>query len=133
VCTGDAVVNGPYNYTADANVGNWPNVRARRTKATSDARASRHGAPGGPEVPGRPDAIHGRAAQGSGRRRQAGKKLNGRHQRRTKMVFANPVPASTSITVAGRRKELGGRLSSGAGEGHLRRDQPEKPHGDLPH
>src|SRR5215471_11066098 len=26
LCTGDAVVNGPYNYTADANVGNWPNV-----------------------------------------------------------------------------------------------------------
>ena len=26
LCTGDAVVNGPYNYTADANIGNWPTV-----------------------------------------------------------------------------------------------------------
>src|SRR5260370_11880625 len=23
LCTGDAIINGPYNYTADANVGNW--------------------------------------------------------------------------------------------------------------
>src|SRR5216117_1125181 len=26
LCTGDAVVNGPYNYTADAHIANWPNV-----------------------------------------------------------------------------------------------------------
>jgi glyoxylase-like metal-dependent hydrolase (beta-lactamase superfamily II) len=26
LCTGDAVVNGPYNNTADANIGNWPSV-----------------------------------------------------------------------------------------------------------
>jgi cyclase len=26
LCTGDAVVNGPHNYTADANIGNWPTV-----------------------------------------------------------------------------------------------------------
>jgi glyoxylase-like metal-dependent hydrolase (beta-lactamase superfamily II) len=26
LCTGDAAVNGPYNYTADGNIGNWPTV-----------------------------------------------------------------------------------------------------------
>jgi len=26
LCTGDAVVNGPYNATMDANIGNWPTV-----------------------------------------------------------------------------------------------------------
>src|SRR5436190_2253024 len=26
LCTGDAAVNGPYNYTAHANIANWPNV-----------------------------------------------------------------------------------------------------------
>lgn len=26
LCTGDAVVNGPYNNTTDANIGNWPTV-----------------------------------------------------------------------------------------------------------
>ncbi|MEO7652802.1 MAG: MBL fold metallo-hydrolase, partial [Bryobacteraceae bacterium] len=26
ICTGDAVTNGPYNYTGDAHIGNWPNV-----------------------------------------------------------------------------------------------------------
>src|SRR2546421_56889 len=26
LCTGDAVANGPYNFTADGNIGNWPKV-----------------------------------------------------------------------------------------------------------
>jgi len=26
LCTGDAVVNGPHNFTSDANIGNWPKV-----------------------------------------------------------------------------------------------------------
>ena len=36
LCTGDAVANGPYNYTADANVGNWPKVvqAAKKLNAT---------------------------------------------------------------------------------------------------
>jgi cyclase len=50
LCTGDAVANGPYNYTADGNIGNWPNVvrKARKLKVTRVLPG--HGAPGGPEV-----------------------------------------------------------------------------------
>src|SRR5256885_689611 len=29
LCTGDAAVNGPYNFVADGNIGNWPNVIAK--------------------------------------------------------------------------------------------------------
>src|SRR5580700_2343437 len=32
LCTGDAVANGPYNYTADGNVANWPNVIRKAQK-----------------------------------------------------------------------------------------------------
>jgi cyclase len=53
VCTGDAVVNGPYNYTADANIGNWPNVvrAVQRLKVT-------HVLPGH-GVPGNKDTLSG--------------------------------------------------------------------------
>jgi glyoxylase-like metal-dependent hydrolase (beta-lactamase superfamily II) len=50
LCTGDAVANGPYNYTADGNIGNWPNVvhAAQRLKVAHVLPG--HGEPGGPEV-----------------------------------------------------------------------------------
>ena len=50
LCTGDAVVNGPYNYTADGNIGNWPEVvRAAQTLKVKTVLPG-HGVPGGPEV-----------------------------------------------------------------------------------
>ena len=50
LCTGDAVANGPYNYTADGNIGNWPNVVAKAQKLKITHVLPGHGAPGGPEV-----------------------------------------------------------------------------------
>lgn len=50
LCTGDAIVNGPYNYAGDGNIGNWPNV----TRAAARLRVKHvlpgHGVPGGPEI-----------------------------------------------------------------------------------
>jgi glyoxylase-like metal-dependent hydrolase (beta-lactamase superfamily II) len=50
LCTGDAVVNGPYNYMADGNSANWPKVveKARRFDAVTILPG--HGIPGGREV-----------------------------------------------------------------------------------
>src|SRR5881397_2403467 len=50
LCTGDAVVNGPYNYTADANVGNWPAVLRAAQKLDAVHLLPAHGAPGGKEI-----------------------------------------------------------------------------------
>src|SRR3954447_17062422 len=50
LCTGDAVVNGPYNALMDANVGNWPNVIAAAQKLKVAHVLPGHGEPGGPEV-----------------------------------------------------------------------------------
>jgi glyoxylase-like metal-dependent hydrolase (beta-lactamase superfamily II) len=33
LCTGDAATNGPYNFTGDANIANWPAARRRRGHA----------------------------------------------------------------------------------------------------
>jgi len=50
ICTGDAVVNGPYNYTADGNIGNWTNVVQRAKKLGATTVLPAHGPHGGTEI-----------------------------------------------------------------------------------
>ena len=50
LCTGDAVVNGPYNYTGDGNIGNWPNVVKAAQKLNVKTVLPGHGVPGGPDL-----------------------------------------------------------------------------------
>ena len=55
LCTGDAVVNGPYNYTGDGNIANWPNVVRTAQKPGSALRPSR------PRRARRPEILEGQA------------------------------------------------------------------------
>jgi cyclase len=50
LCTGDAVVNGPYNYTGDGNVTNWPKVVAAAQKFDVAYVLPGHGPSGGKEL-----------------------------------------------------------------------------------
>jgi glyoxylase-like metal-dependent hydrolase (beta-lactamase superfamily II) len=50
LCTGDAVANGPYNYTADGNIANWPEVIRAAQKLKVKTVLPGHGVPGGPEL-----------------------------------------------------------------------------------
>jgi len=50
LCTGDAVVNGPYNFTGDGNIANWPNVLAAAAKLKVRTVLPGHGLPGGKEL-----------------------------------------------------------------------------------
>jgi cyclase len=50
LCTGDAVVNGPYNFTADGNIGNWPKVVHSAQTLSVEHVLPGHGPFGGPEV-----------------------------------------------------------------------------------
>jgi cyclase len=50
LCTGDAVTNGPYNYTNDANIANWPKVAQAAQKLNVAHVLPGHGEPGGKEV-----------------------------------------------------------------------------------
>jgi glyoxylase-like metal-dependent hydrolase (beta-lactamase superfamily II) len=50
LCTGDAVVNGPYNYTADGNIGNWPKVIEKAQKLAVEHVLPGHGPAGGAEM-----------------------------------------------------------------------------------
>ncbi len=50
LCTGDAVVNGPYNYTADGNITNWPKVIAAAQAKDVQYVLPGHGPSGGKEI-----------------------------------------------------------------------------------
>ncbi len=50
LCTGDAVANGPYNYTGDGNIGNWPNVVEGAMKLDVQHVLPGHGPAAGKEV-----------------------------------------------------------------------------------
>src|SRR5579864_1269422 len=50
LCTGDAIANGPYNYTADGNIGNWPKVIDGAMKLDVEHVLPGHGPNGGKEV-----------------------------------------------------------------------------------
>jgi glyoxylase-like metal-dependent hydrolase (beta-lactamase superfamily II) len=50
LCTGDAVANGPYNFTGDGNIGNWPKVIGEASKLNVKTVLPGHGRPGGPQV-----------------------------------------------------------------------------------
>jgi len=50
LCTGDVVVNGPYNYTGDGNLMNWPNVIRAAQKLRPRHVLPGHGGPGGADL-----------------------------------------------------------------------------------
>ena len=50
LCTGDAVVNGPHNFTGHANLTNWPAVIQHAKKLSVRHVLPGHGIPAGPEI-----------------------------------------------------------------------------------
>jgi len=50
LCTGDAAVNGPYNYVGDGNIGNWPRVLAAVQKLPVTHVLPGHGGATGPDM-----------------------------------------------------------------------------------
>ncbi len=133
VCTGDAVVNGPYNYTADANVGNWPNVVRAVRKLQVTHVLPGHGAPGGREVlDGQMQFMVELHKAVAGAVKQ-GKKLTDVIGSDSKAVFGNSVPASTSITLPDGVKNWVGDFLPAQVKDTYEEISQKKPHGDLPH
>jgi glyoxylase-like metal-dependent hydrolase (beta-lactamase superfamily II) len=119
LCTGDAVVNGPYNNTADANIGNWPNViHTAGQKLKVDHVLPGHGVPGGKEL------IDGQAQfmtelyQGVQSGMAAGKK---------------PEELTRSLQFADAAKKWAGKDLATQVKHAYEEIAQKKPHGDLPH
>jgi glyoxylase-like metal-dependent hydrolase (beta-lactamase superfamily II) len=127
LCTGDAATNGPYNFTADAHIGNWPNVMGKAAALNPKHVLPGHGPAGGREIiAGEMDfmlqlrkAVNGAVQQGRG--------LN------DLVKMENGQPKSTTITLPpANQKWVGASLPSQVKDTFEEISQG-KPHGDLPH
>jgi glyoxylase-like metal-dependent hydrolase (beta-lactamase superfamily II) len=132
LCTGDAVVNGPYNFTADANIGNWPKViRAAQTLTTQYVLPG-HGPSGGPEI------LEGQARFMSELHRavnaaiKQGKKFADVVPPGTTTVYGNVVPAKTTLTLPAGVQNWTGPFLPAQVRDTWEEIEQKKPHGDIP-
>jgi len=126
LCTGDAILNGPYNYTADANVGNWPKVIDGAMKLDVEHVLPGHGGAGGREVMVGQRAFMLELHKAVGAAVKAGKKLDDIVKTENgKQVTTIQLPDSVKTWVGGglvaQVKDTYNEIAAG------------KPAGDLPH
>ena len=116
LCTGDAVVNGPYNNTADANIGNWPSVIRQAQRLDVLHVLPGHGETGGKEIlEGQLQFLvdlHKAVDQAV----KAGKKLEG-----LKVTLPDNVKPWVGKSIDAQVKDAYEEIVA------------KKPHGDLPH
>jgi glyoxylase-like metal-dependent hydrolase (beta-lactamase superfamily II) len=127
LCTGDASVNGAYNNTADANIGNWPKVLEAAMKLKPRFVLPGHGPAGGPEILSGQAAFMTELRQAAQQAVAQGKKL----EDIVTMRDGRPVATSVKLSPAVQN------WVSGSLAGHLANAYKEvaqnKPVGDLPH
>jgi len=134
LCTGDAVVNGPYNFTADANVGNWPVVIRSAERLDVEHVLPGHGGPGSKEVLQGQRQFMTELHYAVANAIQNGKKLEQLvPPGRPIMVYGNLVPSVTTVSLpAGVKNWVGDFLPAQVKDTYEEISQ-KKPHGDLPH
>ncbi|HUJ24250.1 MAG TPA: MBL fold metallo-hydrolase [Bryobacteraceae bacterium] len=127
LCSGDAAVNGPYNYTADANVGNWPKVVAAAEKLDVQHVLPGHGGSGGKEIlVGQAKfmtELYG-AVQTAVRQ---GKKLDDIVKRDGDKLVSTSIQLSDNV-----KNWVGDGLPAQVRDAYEEISQ-HKPHGDIPH
>ncbi|MBI1791692.1 MAG: MBL fold metallo-hydrolase [Acidobacteria bacterium] len=125
VATGDAVVNGPYNYTADGNVGNWPDVVKKVQKLNAKHVLPAHGEAGGPEILSGQLAFMVELRKAVQSAIKSGKKLNdlvemkGEQPVKSSLALPDSVKHWTGTFLAGQVKDTFEELTQG------------KPHGEI--
>jgi glyoxylase-like metal-dependent hydrolase (beta-lactamase superfamily II) len=121
LCTGDAIVNGPYNYTADGNIANWPEVVRKAQKLDVQYVLPGHGPSGGREVMEGQRQFFVELRKAVEQAVKSGKKLD------------DIVSASTPIQLSANVKNwVGNGLASQVRDAYNEITQ-KKPAGDLPH
>ena len=126
LCTGDAVVNGPYNYTADGNIGNWPSVVEAAMKLDVDHVLPGHGPAGAKDVMVGQREFMIELHQAVAAAIKAGKKLDD-------MVKTEGGKSSTSIQLSAAVKNWVGDGLPGQVKDAYNEIAAKKPIGDLPH
>jgi cyclase len=133
LCTGDAVVNGPYNFTADANVANWPKVIRAAQTLTVEHVLPGHGPSGGADV------LEGQARfmvelhKAVDSAIKSGRKFESVVPPGTATVYGNAVPATTTLTLPASVKNWVGPFLPAQVRDTWEEIAQKKPHGDIPH
>ena len=125
IATGDAVVNGPYNYTADGNVGNWPKVVKGAQKMGATMVLPAHGPHGGPEILAGELAFMTELHKAVVAARKSGKKLD------DVVKMKDGKPASTSLTLPANVKKWVGDFFPAQVFDTWKELEMGKPRGDL--
>jgi glyoxylase-like metal-dependent hydrolase (beta-lactamase superfamily II) len=124
LCTGDAVVNGPYNYTADANIGNWPKVIRAAQTLTVDFVLPGHGPNGGADI------MDGQAKFMVELHKAVDAAIK---QGKTLESVVPPGASKTTITLPASVKNWTGPSLPGQVRDTWEEITQKKPHGDIPH
>jgi glyoxylase-like metal-dependent hydrolase (beta-lactamase superfamily II) len=132
LCTGDAVVNGPHNNTADANIGNWPAVIRNAQRLDVQYVLPGHGEPAGKELlEGQLQFLTDLHKAVDSAIKQ-GKKLE-TIVSGTTSPDGKLVPASTTIALPDSVKNWVGKSLPSQVRDAYEEIAQKKPHGDLPH
>lgn len=127
LCTGDAAANGPYNYTADGNIGNWPSVLEAAMKLGAEHVLPGHGGAGGPEIlQGQRDFMV-ELKKAVNAAVQHGKKLDDIVKRAGGKLISTTIQLPDSV-----KTWVGPDLPSQVKDAYEEITQ-NKPHGDIPH
>ena len=127
LCTGDAAVNGPYNFIADGNIGNWPKVMAQAAKKDVAHVLPGHGPHGGKEILLGQRLFFEELLRAVGGEVKKGKKIE------DLVTFEGKSPKSTSIKLPDAVSKWVGPGFAGQVATAYQELSEKKPAGDLPH
>jgi cyclase len=127
LCTGDAATNGPYNFTGDANIANWPNVLGKAAGLNPRYVLPGHGPAGGREILSGEIDFMMQLRKTVNSEIQQGRALN------DLVTFKNGQPTATSLKLpTANQKWVGSPFPSQVRDTFEEISQG-KPHGDIPH
>jgi len=133
LCTGDAAVNGPYNATGDANIGNWPKVLRTAVGLGAEVILPGHGPTGGKEVLDGQIAFLNELTRTVQAAVADGKKLDQLISPETATVYGNVVPAKTILQMPKSVKNWTGGFLAAQVKDTWEEITYKKPHGELAH
>lgn len=134
LCTGDAAVNGPYNFTSDAHISNWPKVLRLAQQLGAEIVLPGHGPSGGK------DMLDGQILFLTELYKNVQSAVSSKKTLEelvppgaTVTVYGNVVPAKTTIKLPDNVKRWTGPFLPAQVRDTYEEITQKRPHGDLPH